>query len=113
MDAWPAELGKYAETFPKEAGNWGEARYFYWALGRGSLVVLTPMSVVESNSLPKAKKAGFFQDALEIAKGEKVKYWLRAWVFLDQPPGPRRRDIKEWDLLRFPPGGLPELGKRR
>lgn len=113
VDAWPAELGKFADSFPKDHASQGWAGHIWYRLAKGRLHLRTVMDLVESSSLPSSKKNGFYDGPIEIARDGEVRYWLRVWVVLDPPPGRRPGDTRNYDKQPWWPGGLPSLGKRR
>ena len=101
-DKWPSEF---------EGRVRGET---FFAHVRHSVVLVdVDLLKAASHVVGPSRKRGVFENSLSLGWANGLQYSLSLWIVFTPPRAKRPGDIREWDLLLFSSGGLPETNRRR
>lgn len=113
IEAFRSHNSPHRESWPTELSGRVQGQTFF-ALVRESVVLVdSDLVKAAAHIVGPSQKRGIFENALHIGWANGLQYMLSLWVIFTPPPSKRPGDIREWNLLPFLAGGLPETNRRR
>lgn len=101
------------EAFPDDLAGAASGRGYRLELSHAMATVLVDLAESFGGIAGPCGKYGVYGQPNHIASENGFAYKFSIWITFTPPNRGSRADIREWDLLPFLPGGLPETNRRR